>query len=608
MGCLSEPAARKSVNWQPVKLAHDQWNYSQEGLTPAGAALLSVAVAWATGGTGANLIGGTVTTTTAAGATITTTTTAGVLANAAFTSLASQASIMLINNKGDIGKTLKDLSTSSTAKATLAAVLTAGVIDKLGATSTMSELSKSGGFSDKLTYNLINATGRAMRNTAINGGNLEDALKSALVGGLVDTAQGQAASLIGANVSDYMAHKLAHALAGCVAGAAAGGACKDGAIGAAVGEMVAEMFKGQKPSASSSDAIKLAYNDKVLAYSKLVAGAVTASAGGNAQTAIATAETAVKNNYLTDKQWNDFSKKLQACGGEKGCEATERGEYLRLSSIQDAQLATCDTRGDCDTLRNNVLQGREAMLQLVNVGKLPAGYAGAYDMQYMGQRLANDANFRKQVGNSVEYMNWCTANASACTTAQLQKAAGLSVLVLGPVIAANPQLVLAILYAQSGERGVSAAIGGGVNALAQAMSSGKVKAEDVLKAAATAYATAGANLTTTLAVNVGAEGLVSWVKNDSTSEAMSNMLLSAAGTAIGFKVGELTKGQFAKMTDSYSATMISKPTGFLTIEGPHSRNTLPSLMGNVGGSIASETASVYLKAYFDQIRNEWVNQ
>jgi len=77
----------------------------------------------------------------------------------------------------------------------------------------------------------------------------------------------------------------------------------------------------------------------------------------------------------TDKQWNDFSKRLQACGGEKACEATARGKYLRLSSLQDAQLATCDTRGDCHTLRNNVLQGREAMLQLVNIGKLPAGYA-----------------------------------------------------------------------------------------------------------------------------------------------------------------------------------------------------------------------------------------
>ena len=48
MGYLNDLAARKDVNWQAVKLANDQWNYSQQGLTPAWAALLSVAVAWAT--------------------------------------------------------------------------------------------------------------------------------------------------------------------------------------------------------------------------------------------------------------------------------------------------------------------------------------------------------------------------------------------------------------------------------------------------------------------------------------------------------------------------------------------------------------------------------
>ena len=148
MGYLNDLTARTNVNWQRVKLAHDQWSYSQEGLTPAGAALLGVAVAWATGG----MLGTTGTATSA-------------MANAAFTSLASQASITLINNKGDIGKTLKDMSSSSTVKATLAAVITAWVLDKLGSTSTMEALRKSGGFSDKLTFNLINVTGRALTNT-----------------------------------------------------------------------------------------------------------------------------------------------------------------------------------------------------------------------------------------------------------------------------------------------------------------------------------------------------------------------------------------------------------------------------------------------------------
>jgi large exoprotein involved in heme utilization and adhesion len=41
MGYLNDLVARKDVNWQPVKLAHEQWSYKQEGLTSAGAALLA---------------------------------------------------------------------------------------------------------------------------------------------------------------------------------------------------------------------------------------------------------------------------------------------------------------------------------------------------------------------------------------------------------------------------------------------------------------------------------------------------------------------------------------------------------------------------------------
>jgi filamentous hemagglutinin len=283
MAYLNTLAARTDVNWQPVKLAFDQWNYKQEGLTAAGAALLAVAVAWALPpGVGANLIGANT-----GGAT-------ALMANAAFTSLASQAAISFVNNKGDIGKTLKDLGSSQTVKATIAAALTAGVLEKLGATGTMKDLAEKTGFSEKLTYNLINASGRALTNTAITGGSLEDALKAALIGGLVDTAHGQAASVIKGLESEYLAHKLAHALAGCVAGVAAGGSCKDGAIGAAVGEIIAGPGGLIKPANGMFYTAEEKHN--VLALTKLVGGAVSAYAGGNAQTAIATAETAVSNN------------------------------------------------------------------------------------------------------------------------------------------------------------------------------------------------------------------------------------------------------------------------------------------------------------------------
>lgn len=169
----------------------------------------------------------------------------------------------------------------------------------------------------------------------------------------------------------------------------------------------------------------------------------------------------------------------------------------------------------------------------------------------------------------------------------------MGMLVLGPVIAANPQLVAAVLLAQNGERSTSAAISGAVNALAQGLSTGQIDSIDVLKAAATAYATAGASLATTTAVNVGTEGAVSWARDESAAETLSKMLLSAAGTAVGYKAGELTKNQVSQFTDSFRATLVSKPTGVLTIEGPYARSIWPSTAASATGGVIGEKISSY---------------
>ena len=140
---INDLAKRNDVNWKQVSLVHDQWNYSQQGLTPAGAALLTIAVMVATGGMGAELAGTASTTTTAGVATTTTTmagttlattvgatttyTAAGAALNAGFSALAAQVSVSLANNGGDISKTLKDLGSSNTVKNTLVAMATANV-------------------------------------------------------------------------------------------------------------------------------------------------------------------------------------------------------------------------------------------------------------------------------------------------------------------------------------------------------------------------------------------------------------------------------------------------------------------------------------------------
>ena len=139
-------ATRDDVDWQKVALAHEHWDYEAEGLTPAGAAMIAIAVATATYGAGSALVGTTTTaasgatTTAVAGITLSTTTaatattaaaatytTAGMMINAGWTTLATQASVSLINNKGDIGATLKELGSQESVKQVILSAIVAGV-------------------------------------------------------------------------------------------------------------------------------------------------------------------------------------------------------------------------------------------------------------------------------------------------------------------------------------------------------------------------------------------------------------------------------------------------------------------------------------------------
>ncbi|HHS1417267.1 TPA: DUF637 domain-containing protein, partial [Neisseria meningitidis] len=119
---LKQLQVAKNVNWNQVQLAYDKWDYKQEGLTRAGAAIIALAVTVVTAGAGV-------------GAALGLNGAAAAAADAAFASLASQASVSLINNKGDVGKTLKELGRSRTVKKLVVAAAIAGVSNKIGASS-----------------------------------------------------------------------------------------------------------------------------------------------------------------------------------------------------------------------------------------------------------------------------------------------------------------------------------------------------------------------------------------------------------------------------------------------------------------------------------------
>lgn len=324
---LKQLQTASNTDWNQISLAYDRWNYKQEGMTPAAAAVVVIVVTLLTygalsapaaagtagaagvgaGGAAAGTAAGTgvaagtaATTGVAAGTSAAAITTAA--GQAALASLASQAAVSLINNKGDINQTLKELGKSSTVRQAATAAVTAGVLQGISGLNTQAAEAVSKHFhspaAGKLTANLINSTAAASVHTAINGGSLKDNLGDAALGAIVSTVHGEVASKIKFNLSeDYITHKIAHAIAGCAAAAANKGKCQDGAIGAAVGEMVGETLLDGR------DVGKLSPQErqKVIAYSQIIAGSAVALVKGDVNTAANAAAVAVERNALLDR-------------------------------------------------------------------------------------------------------------------------------------------------------------------------------------------------------------------------------------------------------------------------------------------------------------------
>ena len=316
---LKQLQVAKNVNWNQVQLAYDKWDYKQEGLTGAGAAIIALAVTIVTSGAGT-------------GAALGLNGAAAAATDAAFASLASQASVSLINNKGDVGKTLKELGRSSTVKNLVVAAATAGVADKIGASALNNVSDKQ--WINNLTVNLANAGSAALINTAVNGGSLKDNLEANILAALVNTAHGEAASKIKKLDHHYIAHKIAHAVAGCAAAAANKGKCQDGAIGAAVGEILGEALLSDTDLGRLNPTERAKIEAKIIAKAKLAAGTVAALSKGDVNTAANAAEIVVKHNTLLV---NPGAEMLKTSGCKTTTECSALNEKYREGLIQSAK-------------------------------------------------------------------------------------------------------------------------------------------------------------------------------------------------------------------------------------------------------------------------------
>lgn len=326
--------ARKDVNWEAVKLAQENWDYKSQGLTGAGAALIVIIVTIATMGSGtaaaagaaggaaasgttvglgASMIGAAGVTTTAAGVIVPSA--LGAMANAAVTSMLTQASISAINNGGDLSKTLKDLGSSDSIKNLATSIVTAGLLNGVATNLNISSNVAVNDVANRMANGMIQGVGSTLINSAVNGTSLTEGLEKALLAGLANSLQAPLAGAIGDTLgmssNDFVSKVVAiaaHAAAGCATGVV-DKQCQARALGAALGEVIAENMFTPANGVDYTEAEK----QKILDISKLTTGVVAAYAGYDVAAAANAADTAVSNNYLSHAQEKLRSQEFKNC-------------------------------------------------------------------------------------------------------------------------------------------------------------------------------------------------------------------------------------------------------------------------------------------------------
>ena len=369
MGQLtSNPELASKVNWQQVQEAHEQWNYKQQGLTPAAAAVVAIVAAWVVGPAAASLGQGAAAGAAAAGASTTAVVISGAV-QAGVTTLASQAAVSVINNGGDLGKVLDDLGSKESVRNLATAMVTAGALSGLNASMGWDKPpSGTLDWTDKLGRSLTNNLAQASINSALGQGKLEDNLKGAIVGAVgasLANAVGDLSTGDNAALNSF-GNKVAHALVGCGMGAAMQGGskgCGAGALGAVIAEATAELY-------NAGGSVK-PFTKEIGQIAAVVAAAAT---GQNVSTAQLAGTNAVTNNYLKHYEVDELLKASAACKNGKGdanaCQTVKRLEQVSME--RNSAIRNCKQTNTCEQWLATVQQDR-ADLALALQGNYQTG-------------------------------------------------------------------------------------------------------------------------------------------------------------------------------------------------------------------------------------------
>ncbi|MBK5543765.1 filamentous hemagglutinin N-terminal domain-containing protein [Pseudomonas sp. TH04] len=356
---LKDAEKRGDVDWRQVQEMHDSFKYSHSGLGQGAMLAIIIIVTALTAGAGSVMAGGAAGATAgsgtamAAGGISTVGATAGTFVGAGWGNLAatavigsatSGAVISAINNKGNLGAVVKDVTSSQALKGYVVSGISGGYVpDSLGTQLAV----------------------RSALNTVANGGKFKDNVVQAAIGMAADGLSGAiynkvGDALLGTNLSTKVA---VHAIVGGLIGEAAGGDFRTAALAAGANEALISLV-GDKIFPGDQ-------HERLLAMtSQLVGMTVAAAAGGDEKAqekAAWVAQQATVYNNLKHAEAEGLLKEIKDCRATKTCGEDKLkgilGKYEKLSAENSDPIKSCKTRSCVDDIVNSSIRMDDPVAQ-----------------------------------------------------------------------------------------------------------------------------------------------------------------------------------------------------------------------------------------------------
>ncbi|MGY2262203.1 DUF637 domain-containing protein, partial [Pseudomonas sp. SDO55104_S430] len=354
---LKDAEKRGDVDWRRVQEVHESFKYSHSGLGQGAVLAIMIVVAALTAGAASAALGsvagagaGSGTAMAAAGTSAAGVATGAGWANVALTAVATSAAgsatVSTINNKGNLGAVLKDVTSSDALKGYVITGITAGMTaayfnDWTGTTTdpvtgkittNLSTWKGIGQFA--ANQGLQNGTSAALGRIMGQSGDLGNALQSTLFNTLAAASFNAVGDYTKGVYADGSVQKIMiHAVVGGLLTQISGGDFKTGALAAGANEALVQQLD-----------IWVGGDENLLTMSSQLVGMLAAATqsgvdGESLQLGSWVAQNATQYNYLEHKDIDALAKDMAGCGKDESCQKDKWEKEYNQESLELTRAA-----------------------------------------------------------------------------------------------------------------------------------------------------------------------------------------------------------------------------------------------------------------------------